>query len=291
MRIPHEFIRHMTAVSRSIPLSRFPLGGIEGGKHPVHRLGMGTDFAEHQTYSPGDDPRYLDWKLFARHASLQTKKFYSDESRMVYLFIDTSGSMDFGTPRKFDYALILAAGIAFLSLQSLDTVNIITGNSRKGEVLLKCRHLSSFPKPIHFLESLKPGGQDADIPSCCRFLTDLHLPPGPIWIFSDFYHIDRWAYSLRFFRFHHFLPLPIRITAQEERSFPHNGNLNLIDLETTHQKKICINENERRKYHRNFQLFSSRIRHAFSSAGIRLWEVATDFPAEKFIIQLLQDNQ
>ena len=72
------------------------------------------------------------------------------------------------------------------------------------------------------------------------------------------------------------------------------GNIDgLLDknMETIARALRFINENERRKYHRNFQLFSSRIRHAFSSAGIRLWEVATDFPAEKFIIQLLQDNQ
>ena len=291
MRISHEFIRHMTAVGRSIPIFCIPSNGIEGGALSVHRLGMGTDFAEHQTYSLGDDPRYLDWKLYARHDSLQTKKFYSDESQMVYLFIDTSGSMDFGTPKKIDYASILAAGIAFLSLRALDTINIVTENSQKGESLFKCRNLSSLPKLIHLLESLKPKGQDADIPNCCRFLADLRLPPGPIWIFSDFYNIDHWVYSLRFFRFHHFLPLPIRITAPEEGDFPHNGNLNLVDLETNQQKRIRITESEKREYHRRFQVYSSQIRQAFCSAGIRLREVTTDIPAENFILQLLQENR
>ena len=291
MRISPEFIRHLTAVSQSIAYSHFRFSGIEGGGHTVLRLGDGTEFAEHQSYSLGDDPRYLDWKLYARRSSLQIKKFYPDVSRMIYLFLDTSGSMDYGNPQKFDYAVRLAAGIAFLSLRGFDTINILTGNTPKGEALLGCRHLSSFPRPIHFLESLKPCGKDTDLLSCWRFMTNLHLPPGPIWIFSDFYDIAPWKDSLQFLRFHHFLPLPVRITAPEEFCFPHRGDLTLVDLETSRQKQIHITKSLRREYENHFQHLSSQIRHAARSAGIQLKEISTDFSAEKFLLQLVQNNR
>src|SRR3954452_599583 len=68
------------------------------------QMGGGIEFADHREYTPGDDFRYLDWNVFARHDELLLKRFQEEEDLHVYIFLDLSRSMNFGQPAKFDYA-------------------------------------------------------------------------------------------------------------------------------------------------------------------------------------------
>jgi uncharacterized protein (DUF58 family) len=73
------------------------------------QLGGGIEFADHREYTPGDDFRYLDWNVFARHDELLLKRFQEEEDLHVYILLDSSRSMAFGDPVKFDYARQVAA--------------------------------------------------------------------------------------------------------------------------------------------------------------------------------------
>ena len=66
------------------------------------QLGGGIEFADHREYTPGDDFRYLDWNVFARHDELLLKRFQEEEDLHVYILLDSSRSMAFGDPIKFD---------------------------------------------------------------------------------------------------------------------------------------------------------------------------------------------
>ena len=67
------------------------------------QLGGGIEFADHREYTPGDDFRYLDWNLYARHDELLLKRFQEEEDLHVYFLLDCSRSMAFGEPPKFDF--------------------------------------------------------------------------------------------------------------------------------------------------------------------------------------------
>ena len=86
------------------------------------QLGGGIEFADHREYTPGDDFRYLDWNVYARHDELLLKRFQEEEDLHVYLLLDCSKSMAFGDPSKFDYVRRVGAALAYIALADLDRV-------------------------------------------------------------------------------------------------------------------------------------------------------------------------
>ena len=91
---------------------------VEGFWHGLHRSpyhGFSVEFTEYRQYSPGDDPRYLDWRLFARTDRYFIKKFEDETNLRCHLLVDQSRSMGYGSLgyTKADYARTLAATLAW----------------------------------------------------------------------------------------------------------------------------------------------------------------------------------
>ena len=97
------------------------------GLHRSSRHGESVDFAEHKDYSPGDDPRHLDWKAFGRLDRYYIKKFEAECNLRTTVLVDLSGSMAYGSGpfSKADYSCLLAASLATLLLRQGDAVGLI----------------------------------------------------------------------------------------------------------------------------------------------------------------------
>ena len=117
------------------------------GDQESPRVGEGLTFSDYRSYTPGDDTRLIDWKLFARTEEYFIKEFEEERSLTVHLLVDASGSMDYGeaATRKFDYAAKLALGFGYLTAENNDEYRIHTfrdaadrldaGRSNRGELL------------------------------------------------------------------------------------------------------------------------------------------------------------
>jgi uncharacterized protein (DUF58 family) len=106
-------IEQLRLASRKVFLGRMK------GERRSKRRGQSVEFADYRDYSPGDDLRFLDWNIFGRLERLFIKLFMEEEDLSVYIFLDTSESMRFGEPAKFDYARRLAAALGYIGLSSL----------------------------------------------------------------------------------------------------------------------------------------------------------------------------
>ena len=111
-------------------------GAIEGYVSGVHRSpfhGFSIEFAEHREYAPGDDLRYLDWKVFGRTDKYYLKQFEEETNLVCHLLLDTSESMsyrsDAATMSKLEYAQRAAAALAYLVLHQQDSVGLVTFDS------------------------------------------------------------------------------------------------------------------------------------------------------------------
>src|SRR5499425_2835014 len=90
-------------------LSRKIFAGRMKGERRSKRKGESVEFADYRNYVVGDDLRFLDWNLFARLDKLFIRLFMEEEDLHLYILIDNSLSMDFGTPTKLHYAKQIAA--------------------------------------------------------------------------------------------------------------------------------------------------------------------------------------
>ncbi|WP_415381651.1 DUF58 domain-containing protein [Halosimplex sp. TS25] len=117
------------------------------GEQESPRVGEGLTFSDYRRYSPGDDTRLVDWKLFARTEEYYIKQFEEERNLTVHVLLDASASMDYGegTAHKFEYAAKIGLGFCYLTAEEHNDFRfstmgeradrLDTGRSNRGEVL------------------------------------------------------------------------------------------------------------------------------------------------------------
>ncbi len=120
----------MLARLQGLPLrARRQVEGYVSGLHRSPFHGFSIEFAEHREYSPGDDLRYLDWKVFGRTDKYYLKRFEEDTNLVCHLLLDTSESMRYRSEAaplsKLDYAQRAAAALAYVILHQQDSVGLV----------------------------------------------------------------------------------------------------------------------------------------------------------------------
>ena len=113
---------------------------VEGFWHGLHRSpfhGFSVEFTEYRDYSVGDDPRSIDWKVYARSDRHVIKKFEDETNVRCHLLVDQSRSMDYGTRghTKAVYAATLAATLGYFLHQQGDAVGLMSFDEEVREFL------------------------------------------------------------------------------------------------------------------------------------------------------------
>jgi uncharacterized protein (DUF58 family) len=143
--------------------------GLFAGLHRSPHRGFGVEFAEHRMYQPGDDLRFVDWKMFGRSDRYYVKQFEQETALRATLVVDLSRSMDWSSdpalPTKLWYARQLAAALALLLIRQGDAVGLAAFDDRV-RVRVQVRGGEDHWRAlVRELESLVPGGEtDAAAP-------------------------------------------------------------------------------------------------------------------------------
>ena len=163
---------------------------VEGFLHGLHRSpfhGFSVEFTEYRAYTPGDDLRYLDWRVFARSDRYNIKKFEDETNLRCQLVADQSQSMTFGSGghTKAHYAATLAATLAyFLHLQG-DAVGLLTFDETVRDFLPPRQRADHLRLLMLALE--KPaGGRATDLAAPLERVAQLTRKRGLVVLISDF---------------------------------------------------------------------------------------------------------
>ena len=107
--------------------AKYVVDGFLSGMHKSRHFGNSVEFRQHRQYVPGDDPRSVDWKVWAKQDRLYVKQYEIDTNLRLTLLLDVSQSMRFGSSAmtKYDYACTAAVSIAYLALRQQDAVGYI----------------------------------------------------------------------------------------------------------------------------------------------------------------------
>lgn len=173
---------------RSLELrARAVVEGFWNGMHRSPYHGFSVEFTEYRQYSPGDDPRYLDWRVFARSDRYFIKKYEDETNLRCYLLADQSRSMDFGTRgfTKATYAATLAATLAyFLHLQG-DAVGLLTFDEQV-RAYLPARNRRGHLRQLMLALEQPAGGRATDLNGPIERITSLIRKRGMVILLSDF---------------------------------------------------------------------------------------------------------
>jgi len=177
----------LARIGRLDLVARAVVDGFLGGLHRSPTFGSTTDFAEHRNYIPGDDPRRVDWRLWARTDRLHVKEYEADTNTAVSVLLDVSASMGFAGPgrvSKLDYARFLAASILWLARKQRDRVAVATFDSAIREFIPPSgKHL---PLALHALERAKAGGA-GELTAPLRTIAEQFRRRGIVVVISDLY--------------------------------------------------------------------------------------------------------
>ncbi len=162
---------------------------VEGFWHGLHRSpyhGFSVEFTEYRSYSPGDDPRYLDWKLVARTDRYFIKKFEDETNLRCHLLVDASRSMSFGSRgySKAEYARTLAATLAWFLAQQGDATGLLTFDGAVREYL-PARHRPGHLRQLMLALEKPAEGRATDLTAPLRRMAELMRKRGLVVLISD----------------------------------------------------------------------------------------------------------
>jgi uncharacterized protein (DUF58 family) len=172
---------------RSLELrARVVVEGFWKGLHRSPYHGFSVEFTEYRQYSPGDDTRYLDWRLYARSDRYYLKRFEDETNLRCHLLVDQSRSMDYGSRNysKSDYVRTLAATLAWFLHRQGDAVGLVSFDERVRDYLPP-RHRQGHLRRLMLALDHKPEGRETNLREPLRRVAELARKRGLIVLLSD----------------------------------------------------------------------------------------------------------
>lgn len=264
--------------------------GYVAGRHASPYRGFSVEFAEHRDYAPGDDLRYLDWKLHAKTDRYHLKQFEEETNFAAHIMLDASESMDYRSESapwsKLDCAKTLAAATAFLVIRQRDAAGIaIFDRSLKAMLppASKASHLSEINRTI---EAASSAG-DTALGPILHDLANRISRRGLVLIFSDLFdEPDSILRGLRHLAHRRHDVRLAQIVDPAEVDFPFEEPTRFLGLEGLPPLSID-SVAIRRAYREEFNAHCRTIQAGCRDAGIAYRLVRTDEPPDRVLADLL----
>jgi uncharacterized protein (DUF58 family) len=266
-------------------------GIVEGFLQGLHRspfVGYSVEFASHREYSPGDDLRHVNWKMYARTKRLYVKEFDAETNLNLYILLDISRSMDCANTgmSKRDYGAALAAALAHLALKQRDAAGITLFADDV------TAHLDPKAKPNQLDEILRaildtpsqPGGSSG---RALQQAAELARHRGLVVLISDLFDdLPAIVQGLEHLRFKNHEVLLFHLWDAWERRLPLEGNIRFHDLETGETISAQA-EGIRDAYQKRVDRYCEDIDLECLNRGIERIELTTNQPLDQALLNYI----
>jgi uncharacterized protein (DUF58 family) len=270
-------------VSRKIFVGRMK------GERKSRRRGSSVEFAEHRNYTTGDDLRHIDWNVYGRLDKLFLKLFLEEEDLHVYTVLDSSTSMNFGTPTKLRYGKQVAAALAFIGLVNHDRVLMDTFSSRLEQGLHGIRGRSQMWRVVQYLDHLQPT-DGSDLTAACREFAIRHSGKGVVVVISDFLDKRGYQEALRYLLARNMDIYVVHVLSREEVNPELVGDLRLVDAEDGDWAEITISAPLLKRYKDTLNAFVGGLKEWCTSRGITYIFTTNQYPFDKLILNYLRER-
>jgi uncharacterized protein (DUF58 family) len=262
--------------------------GFLSGMHRSPYHGFSVEFTEYRQYTPGDDPRYLDWRLYARSDRYYLKRFEDETNLRCYLLVDLSKSMGYGslTYDKAEYAKTAAATIAyFLSLQR-DAAGLVTFDDRIREYL-PARFRPGHLHRLFVALERATAGTTTDLKAPLEQIARTARKRGMVVLLSDLLApAESLERELGYLRTQGHEVAVLRILDPAEIDFPFDEAAMFLDVETGRELYIDP-ELARQQYRARFAEHAAQLKDICQRLGVDLYDLPTNLPLEQALFDLL----
>ena len=261
---------------------------VEGFLHGLHRspfVGFSVEFASHHEYVPGDDPRHINWKLYARQHRLYVKEFDGDTNLNLYVLLDVSGSMACASlgRSKLDYAATLAAALAHLAIRQHDAAGVTLFADSVIASLPPRASAHQQQEILGLIDSAVPRSQ-TDAGRAIHQAAELCRKRGVVAVISDcFDEIPRIMDGLDHLLFLRHEVVLFQILDPWERDLPLEGNVRFRDLETG-ETLTTLSEGVRDGYRRAVREWLTDLDRECVSRGVDRIELTTNDPLDRALV-------
>jgi uncharacterized protein (DUF58 family) len=265
---------------------------VEGFIKGIHRStfhGFSVEFSEYRQYTPGDDPRYLDWRLYARTDRYFIKRFEDETNLRCHIVLDTSRSMGFRSLNysKSEYARTAAATLAYFLTLQRDAVGLLTFEDRITSHLPP-RHRPGQLRHLLAMLDQEPDGRATDLAKPLEEIAATIKKRGLIVLLSDLLApADALRSRLGYLRSRGHEVIVLRILDPAELAFTFDVPAMFHDLESG--REVYIDPAAARaSYLNRFAAHAAEIEHACIDMAIDFRSITTDSPLELILFNFLK---
>jgi uncharacterized protein (DUF58 family) len=267
--------------------------GFVSGLHRSPNFGFSQEFAEYQSYTPGDDLRYVDWNVFARSDRLYLKRYRGETNTLLTVLLDASNSMKYTSHAvtKMDYARYAAASLFYLTSQmQRDAAGLIVFDDELRDYIRPSTRQGQLHRLLAALDRAEPRAR-TDFAKPILHFQDMLRRRGFVVLISDFYDdpekIVRAAEPMRFrgnevLLFHVLDPQEIQPKLREP--------MTLIDLETDEALEVTP-DYAQHEYRTKMDAHIKQLSEKARAAGMEYQLLRTDRPLDEALREFLNLRQ
>jgi uncharacterized protein (DUF58 family) len=268
--------------------------GYVAGLHRSPYQGFSNEFAEHREYAPGDDLRYVDWKVFGKTDKVYLKQFEEETNLIAYLVLDTSESMNYaseGMPlTKLAYAQSAAAALAYLVLHQQDAVGLATFDREVRRVVRPSSSPLQLGTVLGVLEEMAPVEKTATGP-IFHDLAERFARRGLVIVLSDLFDdVAPMIAGLKHFRHRRHDVVVMQVMDPAELDFPFQQATLFKGLEAAGE--LLVEPARLRKaYQAELESYQIELRTGCRKQGIDYVQLRTDQPLDSVLATYLAQRQ
>ena len=269
--------------------AQFIVKGFLQGLHASPFQGFSVEFSEHRKYTAGDDPKDIDWLIYAKTDKYYVKKFEAETNITGYLVLDLSRSMGYTHRQeltKFDYSICLAAALGYLMIQQQDPVGVLTFDQKIRNSLAPKSRRGHLGDVLSLLANLKPQGK-TDVAHSITQIAAMLRHASLVMIFSDLLaEPEPIIEALRRLRHGGHDVILFHVLDEAETNFPFEGMVELEEPETGQRLQLDAGA-FRRDYLTELDSFREAYRRECFQSGIDYVGLDTSMQFDKALTEYL----
>lgn len=281
----------LSAISHLELIAKKAVEGAVSGLHHSQYKGRNIEFSEHRPYNPGDELRYIDWRVYAKSDRFHIKQYEEDTNLRAMLLVDVSGSMTFAGEHtaKSDYSRQLAAAFSYLILKQGDSVGMLLFDDKVREYVPSRQRQDQWGSILQVLGSVEFTREESNISGVLSSMGEYSKKRGLVIVISDLIDQPETVLNaLSLLRMQKHEVVVFHVMAPEEVEMPYHGTVEFLPMEGNGDPFQTSPKRLQKNYQTRVQKFINHYHNGCLELGVDYQLVQTNQALEVVMREYLQ---